>query len=101
MANEIKTRDAIQSLKPNAKWTLTGSSLNWLDSEQTEPTSDELAAEVIRLQAVYDAKAYQRTRSLDYPSIQDQLDMQYWDSVNGTTTWATAIAKVKTDNPKP
>jgi heat shock protein HslJ len=36
MANEIKTRDAIQSLKPNAEWTLTGSSLNWLDSEQTE-----------------------------------------------------------------
>ena len=49
MANEIKTRDAIQSLKPNAEWTLTGSSLNWLDSEQTEPTADELAAEVIRL----------------------------------------------------
>jgi len=58
-------------------------------------------AEVTKLQAAYDAKAYQRTRSLDYPSIQDQLDMQYWDSVNGTTTWATAIAKVKTDNPKP
>ena len=58
-------------------------------------------AEVTKLQAAYDAKAYQRTRSLDYPSIQDQLDMQYWDSVNSTTTWATAIAKVKTDNPKP
>ena len=58
-------------------------------------------AEVTKLQAAYDAKAYQRTRSLEYPSVQDQLDMQYWDSVNGTTTWATAIAKVKTDNPKP
>ena len=58
-------------------------------------------AEVTKLQAAYDAKAYQRTRSLEYPSIQDQLDMQYWDSVNGTNTWATAIAEVKTDNPKP
>ena len=36
-----------------------------------------------------------------YPSIQEQLDMQYWDSVNGTTTWKDAIAKVKADNPKP
>ena len=36
-----------------------------------------------------------------YPSIQDQLDMQYWDSVNGTTTWKDAIAAVKTENPKP
>ena len=36
-----------------------------------------------------------------YPSMQEQLDMQYWDSVNGTTTWKDAIAAVKTENPKP
>ena len=36
-----------------------------------------------------------------YPSIQEQIDMQYWDSVNGTTTWKDAIAAVKTENPKP
>jgi len=36
-----------------------------------------------------------------YPSIQEQLDMQYWDSVNGTTVWADTIAQVKADNPKP
>ncbi len=41
---------------------------------------------------------YQQKRK--YPSIQDQLDMQYWDKVNSTTTWQTAIAKVKSDNPK-
>ena len=34
-------------------------------------------------------------------SIQDQLDMQYWDNVNGTTTWKDHIAQVKSDNPKP
>jgi hypothetical protein len=33
-------------------------------------------------------------------TIQDQLDMQYWDNVNGTTNWEDAIAKVKADNPK-
>ena len=36
-----------------------------------------------------------------YPSLGDQFDMHYWDGVNGTTTWEDAIAKVKTDNPKP
>jgi hypothetical protein len=36
-----------------------------------------------------------------YPSIQEQLDMQYWDSVNGTTTWKDSIDTVKTENPKP
>ena len=36
-----------------------------------------------------------------YPSIGDQLDMQYHDAVDGTTTWKDAVAKVKSDNPKP
>ena len=45
------------------------------------------------------SKQYQVDRQ--YPSIQDQLDMQYWDAVNGTTTWKDAIAQVKADNPKP
>jgi len=43
---------------------------------------------------------YQREREAEYPSLAEQLDMQYWDSVNGTTTWADAIAKVKADYPK-
>ena len=60
-----------------------------------------ITAKATELETEYNNKLYQRTRSLEYPSVQDQLDMQYWDSVNGTTTWATAIAKVKTDNPKP
>ena len=39
-------------------------------------------------------------RQRAYPTIQKQLDMQYHDKVNGTTTWKDAIAKVKADNPK-
>ena len=46
-------------------------------------------------------KKVQLTRAAAYPSLQDQMDMQYWDAVNGTTTWKDAIAKVKSDNPKP
>lgn len=40
-------------------------------------------------------------RSVAYPDIKDQLDMLYWDGVNGTTIWADTIAQVKADNPKP
>ena len=53
------------------------------------------------LDAEYAALEYSRKRVQEYASIQDQLDMQYWDSVNGTTTWKDHIAKVKSDNPKP
>jgi len=44
------------------------------------------------------ATAYQRDRT--YPTIQDQLDMQYHDKVDGTTTWADTIAAVKAAHPK-
>ena len=47
------------------------------------------------------AVKYKKDRADVYPSIGDQLDMQYWDKKNGTTTWVDAIAKVKADNPKP
>jgi len=43
---------------------------------------------------------YIKARQEAYGSIQDQLDMQYWDNVNSTTTWKDHIAKVKSDNPK-
>ena len=36
-----------------------------------------------------------------YGSLNSQLDMQYWDQVNGTTVWKDHVAKVKSDNPKP
>ena len=71
-----------------------------LDSQYTKPSEAECNAGLAQMQADFDAAEYQRTRAAAYPSIQEQLDMQYWDSVNGTTTWADAIAKVKADYPK-
>ena len=53
------------------------------------------------IDTAYAAVKYQRDRAKEYPSIEDQLDMQYWDKKNGTTTWVDAVAKVKSDNPKP
>ena len=98
--------DALKSLKPGAEWVWYGadkqwSNLNWLDSKQTQPSEAEVNAELTRLQTEYNNKQYQRNRATSYPSVRDQLDMQYWDKKNGTTTWVDAVAKVKSDNPKP
>jgi len=35
-----------------------------------------------------------------YPSVEEQLDMLYWDKINDTNNWKTAIDKVKADTPK-
>ena len=47
------------------------------------------------------AVKYKEDRAKAFASIGDQLDMQYWDAVNSTTTWKDHAAKVKSDNPKP
>ena len=47
------------------------------------------------------AVKYKEDRAKAFASIGDQLDMQYWDAINGTTTWKDHVAKVKSDNPKP
>ncbi len=96
--------EAIISLKPGAEFNLEGDKIIWLDKKQTEPTTSEIDAEIARLNTIYENEKYKRDRAAAYPQIIEQLDMQYWDQVNGTTTWKDAIAKVKTDfpaNPKP
>ena len=96
--------DAILKINSNAEVTVRGSDINtceieWLNG--TTPISKaDIEAKMVELQAEYDANQYQRDRATAYPSIQEQLDMQYWDKVNGTTNWEDAIAKVKSDNPK-
>jgi len=65
---------------------------------EEEAQRDIEEAKALEEKAEYDANQYQRDRV--YPSIQEQLDMQYWDKVNGTTNWEDAIAKVKSDIPK-
>jgi len=75
---------------------------NWNDPNGLEPpTSSELKAEYDRQISIYASYAYERNRSSSYPSIEDQLDMLYWDKVNGTTTWQDKIAEIKSNNPKP
>ena len=43
---------------------------------------------------------YKQQRLTEYPSLADQQDMQYWDAVNGTTTWKDKINEIKTKYPK-
>jgi len=95
--------NAMFSLVPNASWSVKNGVLRWQDESVTQPTDAEIDAEVIRLQAEYDATQYQRDRQ--YPSIGDQLDTLFHDMTAGKGTkdgeWYKAIEQVKADNPKP
>jgi len=71
----------------------------WLSASPL-PSVAEIEAAEVEWQTEYDSLQYARDRASAYPSLADQADMQYWDAVNGTTTWQDAIAKVKADYPK-
>ena len=88
------------SLRPNAEFSLVGShKLTWYDTKQTQPTDAEIDAEVIRLQAEYDAKQYARSRVTEYPAIGDQLDALFHAGVF-PDDMAAQIQAVKDKYPK-
>ena len=43
---------------------------------------------------------YIQKRLEEYPPISDQLDMIYWDKVNGTNLWQEKITGIKNKYPK-
>ena len=96
----ITKEKALVSLRPASRWAWFGneySGLEWLDTEQVQPTEAEITAEVARLQAEYDNNEYQRQRAAAYPSIADQLDTIYH---SGIDAWKLTITAVKEEFPK-
>tara|TARA_Y100000401_G_C8196617_1_gene161468 strand:- start:172 stop:480 length:309 start_codon:yes stop_codon:yes gene_type:complete len=73
-----------------------GSKMSY-ESGQKAPTQAEIDAELKRMQDEYDAKEYQRSRALEYPSIADQLDEIYH---NGIDSWKAIIKQTKDKYPK-
>ena len=92
--------EAIEELAPGAEWYIgSDKKLVWRDAVAIKPDESVIQAKMAELKAEFTALQYQRDRQ--YPSIGDQLYMQYHDEIDGTTTWKDAVAKVKADNPKP
>jgi len=93
--------NALLSLRPGAQWVLRGDELEWLDTEQTQPTDAEIAAEITRLEADYAAKQYQRDRASEYPSITDYIDGVVKGDQAQIQAYIDACLAVKAKYPKP
>ena len=103
---EPSRKTAIYKLAPGCTFSIrdpsgTAEIVNWIDHGKgiSQPTEEAIQTELDSQNLEYTENQYQRDRQ--YPSIGDQLDMQYHDELDGTTTWKDAVAKVKSDNPKP
>ena len=93
---------AIKAINNSAEFTYQSEDINsikWLNGTTPIP-ANEILAKQQELQAEYESNQYQRDRAKEYPSIQEQLDLQYWDKVNGTNKWQDAINAVKAKYPK-
>ena len=99
MIETVSRVSAILSLKPKAKLIMRDGVIEWLDDVQTEPTTEEIDAEVIRLQAVYDSQEYARNRKAEYDQL-NQFEMIFDDDRDGTTTWVDKINEIKGKYPK-
>jgi len=93
---------SILAINPNAQVTVNAEDINqitWLN-ETTPIPANEILAKQKELIAECNSKQYQRNRAKAYPSIQEQLDLQYWDKINNTDNWEQAINAVKAQYPK-
>jgi len=73
----------------------------WTSAKATADTAaSDAATAQTALEATHGYKR-QNDATTKYASINDQLDQQYHDAVNSTTTWKDAIAAVKSAHPKP
>jgi hypothetical protein len=94
--------ESILKINPNAQVSVNANDINqvtWHNGTTPIP-ANEILAKQQELITEYNSKQYQRDRAKDYPSIQEQLDMQYWDKINGTNKWQQAINAVKQKYPK-
>jgi len=77
---------------------VSGDDITYYDG-QTPPSKAEIDAEVIRLQAEYDALAWKRSREENYPSIAE-LTVALYDTDDKSVVEAKRAA-VKLKYPKP
>ena len=73
----------------------------WNVSGVTQPTDEQLNAVDSAADLEERQSAVRATRKSAYGDLGSQLDMQYHDNVDGTTTWKDHVANVKTANPIP
>jgi hypothetical protein len=90
--------DAIKSLTEGSLTIKADGNIIYHDN-QTPPTKAEIDAEIIRIQAEYDALDYARKRQAEYPAIADLVVALY--DTDDKSAIETKRAAVKAKYPKP
>jgi len=82
-------------------WKFPDHSISTQDNEITAfdpgpiPTQVEIDGYIVEYESYLKVTEYMEKRKKEYPSIEDQLDMIFWDKKNGTTKWEDAVQVIK------
>ena len=94
---------ALCSLHPKASFAVVNDEIQWFDTKISQPTKEQIDAEILRLQTQYDAQEYARKRAPEYPPLTDLADALYHQSKGDETKLTAYLAKcevVKQKYPK-
>ena len=84
----ITKGQALLALRPGAEWNIINGEITWLDSEQTQPTEDEIRDKIVELEYTQEVEVYKVQRAAEYPDWGEQLDYIYH---NGIDSWKTNV----------
>jgi hypothetical protein len=88
--------NAVASLRPSNTFSVhPDGSITSDDLEFVAPTTEEIQAELTRLQTEWDNAEYQRQRKPEYPPMEDYLDAVYWQSQGDNTKMTAYLAAVE------
>lgn len=93
----ITKGQALFALRPGAEWNMINGEITWLDSEQTQPTEEEIVQKIAELEYTEEVEDYKRVRELAYPSTGEQFDKIFHEGIDA---WKADIQAIKDAHPK-
>jgi hypothetical protein len=92
--------EALQSLRPGAQWVLRGDDLEWMDTEQAQPTEAEITAEIARLTALEPNRIADANRKAAYEQEADPLFFKWQAGEATEAEWKAKRDEIKARFPK-
>lgn len=88
---------ALLELTPGAKWVIRDDAIDWMDTEQTQPTQEEIVQKIAEIEYTEEVEAYKEVRAKAYPVMSEQLDKIFHEGIDA---WKTDIQAIKDAHPK-
>ena len=88
---------ALLALAPGAQWSIKDDKIHWSDTEQTEPTREEIVQKIAEIEYTEEVESYKEVRAKAYPVMSEQLDKIFHEGIDA---WKTEIQAIKDAHPK-